>query len=50
MVGANQCGRENDSVECCIVLAHKLVELYLVRILPPLFPIVIVSTKIVSGN
>lgn len=32
-------GREVDGVEICVVLAHKLVKVDILRVEPPLFPV-----------
>jgi hypothetical protein len=37
--GTLQTTGENDSVEWHIVLAHELIQLYIVRVLPPFLPV-----------
>jgi len=37
-------------VEGCIVLTHELVELDLLRVLPPLSPVLIVGSEVVACN
>ena len=40
---SNEGTGEHDSVEGDIVLGHELIELYLVRILPPFLPLLCVT-------
>jgi len=37
-------------VECRVILAHELVKLNVIVVLPPLFPIIILSTKVACGD
>ena len=39
VIGSKEGAREDNRVERNIVLSHELVELYLVRVLPPFFPL-----------
>ena len=45
LFGADEGRREDNSVESNVVLAHELVQLDILLVLPPLFPLVGVSSR-----
>jgi hypothetical protein len=47
VLGAQEGAREDHSVESDIILAHKLIKLYVLGVLPPLLPLIL---SVVSSN